>query len=111
MFTIHFVRRFLETIFLNKYVNKETPGGTRLSDIELIYYFTWGVLNGCSGSQMQMHSFGAVPMPVLCLGIAVWVIGSLLQPSKSQVAIEISNLTNHPYCDTQTKHRHGNSAK
>eukprot|EP00418_Pyrodinium_bahamense_P028892 CAMPEP_0179145706 /NCGR_PEP_ID=MMETSP0796-20121207/70318_1 /TAXON_ID=73915 /ORGANISM="Pyrodinium bahamense, Strain pbaha01" /LENGTH=274 /DNA_ID=CAMNT_0020846125 /DNA_START=119 /DNA_END=943 /DNA_ORIENTATION=+ len=71
MFVFHFIRRLLETLFLNRY----TSNTKRMSDVELSYYFLWGVLHGWAGLQDMMASFGGVPMPVFAVGLLLWFIG------------------------------------
>ena len=71
MYTFHFLRRLLESVFLQPYKAKTR----RLSDVELSYCVMWGCLCGFSGSAPMLSKFGVVTPTVFAAGAAIFIFG------------------------------------
>jgi hypothetical protein len=70
-FTLHFLRRLAEVIFINDY----TGTWARDSRGEIIYYSLWGLLAGACVGQTPLLKFGAPAAPLRTVGLTLFVIG------------------------------------
>ena len=72
-FTIHFLRRLLEGLFINDY----TGTFVRDSRLELLYYTAWGLLAGAAVSPASLARWGVPARPLRYLGLTLFAIGQV----------------------------------
>jgi len=73
LFTLHFVRRALEVVFVNDY----TGTFARDSRSELLYYILWGLLAGAAAGTRPMGKHGVAPRLMRKLGACLFMIGQV----------------------------------
>ena len=73
LFCGHFIRRAAEVVFVNDY----TGTWVRDSRLELLYYFTWGLLAGSSVGDAPLRLHGVPTVAVRGLGAALFLVGQL----------------------------------
>eukprot|EP00900_Chrysochromulina_parva_P008704 jgi/Chrpa1/17835/Chrysochromulina_OHIO_Genome00023531-RA len=73
LFTLHFVRRALEVVFVNDY----TGTFARDSRLELLYYILWGLIAGAAAGTAPMMKHGVAPRLVRTLGACLFVLGQV----------------------------------
>ena len=71
LFTLHFVRRALEVIYVNDY----TGTWARDSRSELLYYILWGLVAGAAAGSAPMALHGAAPPALRTLGACLFLFG------------------------------------